>query len=296
MKEKLRDARIFQILFLGLLLAAGAFLRDFSVKPAQVILTFLAGLSTQAFFKKFLRLQNVNYLSVAITCLSLSLLLRADNFWGHPLAACLAIASKFLIRLRGKHIYNPGCLGAVLGLLFLPGAWVSPGQWGYDFVLAGWIFILGTFVVRRAQRSDVSWSFLAFYLGMIALRIIWLGQRWPVFFHAMQNGSLLLFAFFMISDPMTIPNHSRGRVVYAGLVATIAFTWQFVFYKTNALLWSLFLASPLVIIFDFLWPALKFEWRKSEETGGSDHETKQGSTPLDVLGRSGGGGLTEPAA
>ena len=65
----------------------------------------------------------------------------------------------------------------------------------------------------------------------------------------------------MISDPMTIPNRRSARVGYAIFVATLAFVWQFAMFKTNGLLWALFLASPLVPLIDWRWPGEKFEWR-----------------------------------
>src|SRR5438105_1127147 len=85
------------------------------------------------------------------------------------------------------------------------------------------ILALGGLVGHRARRADVTGAFLGFYLGAIAARVLWLGQRAAVFFHHLENGALLLFAFFMISDPMTIPNHARGRVAHAALVAAIAY-------------------------------------------------------------------------
>ncbi len=270
---KAQDARLFQILFLGSLLAAGVALRDFSVKPAQVALTFATGLATQALCVRALRLPRVGYLSAIITCFSLSLLLRADNLWAHPVAAVLAIGAKFFVRVRGKHVFNPGNLGAILGVALLPGAWVSPGQWGHEAAFAGWLFVLGSVVVQRARRADISWTFLAFYLGALAARVVWLGQRWAVWTHALENGALLLFAFFMISDPMTIPNHRRGRVLYAALVAAIAYVWQFTLHEKNALLWALFLASPTVPLWDRLWPAPRFQWTPTQRPPeGDSHE------------------------
>jgi len=261
MKERFpADARVFQILFLGGLLAAGAWFRDFSVRPEQVGLTFLAGALTQAFFIRLLALDGVGLRSAFITCLSLSLLLRADSLWAHPAAAFLATASKFLVRVRGKHVFNPGNLGVIVAIALLPGTWASPAQWGQDVALAGWIIALGAFVAGRARRGDVAWAFLAFFLGLLALRVAWLGQRWAVWVHQLQNGSLLLFAFFMISDPKTIPDHPRGRIALAAAVALAAFFWQFVLYRTNGLLWALFLCSPLSPVLDLLWPARRFEW------------------------------------
>ncbi len=220
------DPRLFQIFSLGILLAAGAYFRDFSIRPAQVVLTFAAGLLMQTACWTLTPSKPRSVRSAIITCLSLSLLLRADNLLAHPIAAAAAISSKSLFRFRDKHLFNPATFGVIFAIVFLPGTWVSPGQWGQDFAIAGWVLMLGMLVTNRARRGDISWTFLAFYLGALATRIEYLGQRWAVWTHQLESGALLLFAFFMISDPMTGPNDRRGRIAHAALVAALAYAWQ----------------------------------------------------------------------
>ena len=56
LKARMRgDARVYQILFLATLLATGALVRDFSLRPEQMALTFGAGLATQALFLRLLK-------------------------------------------------------------------------------------------------------------------------------------------------------------------------------------------------------------------------------------------------
>ena len=208
------DARVYQILFLATLLATGALVRDFSLRPEQMALTFAAGLATQALFLRLLKIRGAGYLSAVITCFGLSILLRADTVWVHPLAATVAIASKFVLRVNGKHVFNPANLGVMVALLLLPGAWISPGQWGSDLALAAWFVALGALVSKKARRWDISWMFLACFVGLVAARVAWLGQSPHVLLHQLQSGALLLFTFFMISDPMTIPNR---RAATAGV-------------------------------------------------------------------------------
>ncbi len=258
----LRDARLFQIVFLATLLTVGVLLRDFALLPQQMALAFAAGIATQVAWLRALRLEHRGVLSAVITCFGLSLLLRADSLWVHPLAAALAISGKFVLRAGGKHVYNPANLGVILALSFLPGAWVSPGQWGQAVAVAGWFFVLGGTVAWRAHRSDVAWAFLASWLLLVAARIAVLGQPWTLLLHQLTNGALLLFAFFMISDPMTIPDRRAARIGYAFAVAVVAFAWQFVLFRTNGWVWALFLCSPLVPVIDRLWPAERFEWRE----------------------------------
>jgi len=256
-----RDARVFQILFLGVLLGAGALVRDFTLHPEQMALTFAAGLATQFACVRALGLQRVGILSALITCLGLSILLRADSLWAHPLAATLAIASKFSIRAGGKHLFNPGNLGVIAGVALIPGAWISPGQWGSDVAYAAWFVALGAVVSSRARRLDTSWVFLACYLGLVAARVAWLGYEWAVFVHQLESGALLLFAFFMISDPMTTPDHRAARIVHAAVVAAAAFAWQFALFLPNGLVWALFIATPLVPLLDRVFRAERFNWR-----------------------------------
>ena len=257
----LRDARLLQIGFLATLLAIGVLARDFALDPRQMALTFVAGLATQSLWLRALGLQRKGLLSAVITCFGLSILLRADSLWVHPLAAALAISSKFALRVGGKHVFNPANFGVVAATVALPGAWVSPGQWGHDVALAAWFVVLGSLVTERARRWDIAWTFLVAWLGLAAARVIALGQPIAVFAHQLDNGALLLFAFFMISDPMTIPDRRGMRITYALAVATIAFAWQYALFKPNAFVWALFVASPFVPLIDRLRPGARFDWR-----------------------------------
>jgi enediyne biosynthesis protein E5 len=268
------DPRTLQIAALGVLLLAGASLRDFAIRPEQCLLAFAAALATQQLGDRLSGAAQSGAPSALVTGLSLSLLLRADGLWAHPIAAIVAVGAKFVVRARGKHLFNPGNLGVILALLCLPGTWVSPGQWGDDFTLAGWFVALGGLVVHRARRADVSVAFLGFHLGFLALRVLWLGQRLAVLAHQLQSGALLLFAFFMISDPRTIPDDRRGRIAHAALVAAVAHVWQLALYRPNGLLWALFFAAPAVPLWDALWPAERYRW-------GSRGDRHEKATALD---------------
>ena len=257
-----QDARIWQIAFQAVLLAIGVLARDFSLAASQMALCFAAGLATQALWIRVLALRNVGYLSAVITCFGLSLLLRADSWWAHPLAAALALSAKFTLRLRGKHLFNPANLGVVLAVLLFPGAWISPGQWGSDLAFAAWFIALGGFVASRAQRADTSWVFLAAYLLLIGAWYLWLGKSLASWLHHLQSGALLLFAFFMISDPMTTPDRRSARIIHAVCVAAVAFAWQFLLYRPNGLIWALLFCVPLVPLLDAWLPGRRFHWRE----------------------------------
>ena len=114
----------------------------------------------------------------------------------------------------------------------------------------------------RAGRADVALAFLVFYLGLVFGRSAYLGEPITIPVHRLQSGALLLFAFFMISDPRTTPDSRRGRVVFAALVALGGWYVQFRLFRTNGLLWSLAACSLLVPLLDRLLPGTRFRWTR----------------------------------
>ena len=268
------DARWFQILFLASFLGFGALARDFALTWQQVALTFAAALATQAAWQWGLRLPNragwSGYLSAIVSSFGISILVRADSLWVHPLLAAIAMSSKFLLRAGPancrSHIANPANLAAFVAWFWLPGAWLSPGQWGSESLAALWFLALGGLVTQRIQRWDISLTFLGAWAALLAARVVWLDYSapvgWGMWTQQISNGATLLFAFFMISDPMTTPQRRSARIAYAIAVAAIAFVWQFVLYKPHGLIVVLFAASALVPLINWALPAKRFEWNK----------------------------------
>src|SRR5207237_406954 len=122
MRQRL-DPRLWQIGALTALLLYGVFVLRFEVTLLRAALIVLAAVATQRFFSKDLR-------SALISGLSLALLLRSNHVWILLLAAAIAIASKFVLRIKGKHLFNPTNFAIVVLLAATNDAWVSPGQWG----------------------------------------------------------------------------------------------------------------------------------------------------------------------
>ncbi|MFD2452368.1 hypothetical protein [Ideonella paludis] len=161
------DPRWFQIAFVGCFLAFGALAKDFALTGLQVLGALSASLLTQAFWLRRLGLpaRGVGpYLSAVITAIGISVLVRAESVWVHPLLACVACSSKFVVRAgtgeQRSHVFNPANLAAFLAWAVVPGAWLSPGQWGSETLLALWFVALGAWVTRCVGRLDISVSFL----------------------------------------------------------------------------------------------------------------------------------------
>ncbi len=270
LRNRRYDPRYYQIAVLSSLLFYGVLRLELDVRASRVVAIVATALLTQWLCTGLCRfgpppvgrcLPRFDPRSPLISALSLCLLLRAGSLGLAAAAAVATISSKFLIRARGKHVFNPTNFGLVAMMLLSESVWVSPGQWGsaafFGFLLAG----LGGLVVHRAARSDVTWAFLAAYAALLFGRAAWLGDPLAIPLHQIQSGAFLIFAFFMISDPKTTPDTRRGRILYAALVAAVAGGIQFGLYEPNALIWALALCAPLVPAIDRLLPGERYRWQ-----------------------------------
>ena len=254
------DARHFQIAALGALLAINFAWLDFGARPLASALALAGALATQVACSRLFGLQHIDLRSPLITGLSLSLLLRADAPWLPALAGIIAIASKFIFRVDGKHIWNPAGFAIVVLLLTQHGIWISPGQWGTSVWLAALLVFFAILVLQAAQRSDIALFFLGSHGALLVARAVWLGDPLAIPLHQLQSGSLLIFAFFMISDPRTAPDSRLGRLLFAVSVAALGHYLAFFMQMRPALYVALIALSPLTLLIDRIIPAKRFAW------------------------------------
>ena len=274
-KNFLKDGRHYQILFLGTFLLYGTFVLRWETYWSQLIAIFATALITQFAGIKFLKLPSHSWKSALITCLGLSLLLKT-NHWGiAALAAFLAIASKFVFKVNGKHIFNPGNFGIIAVILLTKQAWISPGQWGSGAILLFLVGILGSVVVYKVNRLDTSFAFICTLIALQVWRNV-IYQGWPFDYIIQQftNGSMLLFTFFMITDPVTTPNNRSARIIWSTLIAVISFYIGNYYFVNGAPVWILFFLSPLTPFFDMVFKGSKFEWLKTTQQDHLIHPTK----------------------
>jgi enediyne biosynthesis protein E5 len=269
------DPRWYQIGSLTFLLLYGLIWLRFDLGWKQAALTLGSTLVAQAIFCRIWHAR-VELKSALISGLSLCLLLRTNEWWITVAAAAIAIGSKYVLRWDGRHLFNPTNFALVVLLALFPqSAWVSPGQWGSFAFFAFLMLCLGSVVVNRAARTDVTVAFLGFYIALVVARSLWLGDPWSIPVHKLKHGALLLFAFFMISDPKTTPDSRPGRIVFAFLVAFGAAYVQFKLFRNNGMLWSLGLFTLTVPILNLILPGKKYEWTLPKERTAKTFETMQ---------------------
>jgi Na+-transporting NADH:ubiquinone oxidoreductase subunit NqrB len=254
------DGRHYQIAALGILLALNMLWLDFGARPLGTALAIIGTIATQVVCTRLWHLPKLDLRSALITGFSLSLLLRSNEPLLYAAAGSIAIASKFALRLDGKHIWNPATFAIVVLRYGTDAVWISPGQWGAALWFAALLGCLAAIVLQRSQRIDTAFFFLGTHAALLAWRAISLGDPWAIPLHQLQSGSLLLFAFFMVTDPRTTPDHRIGRFVFAAAVALLGHFLAFHEQMREALYLALFLLAPTVTLIDRLLPARRFAW------------------------------------
>ena len=255
-----QDARHFQILALATLFCLSRLRSDFDGGLVPLAAAACGTLMVQV-IGDYLRREPVQWKSALITAFSLSILLNAAHWWLWVVAGALAIAAKHLVRVNGKHLFNPACIGIVLVTLATGSAWISPGLWGTTGWLAALLIGLAALVLSSAKRLDIALAFLGTYGALLVGRALWLGDPLVIPMHQIQSGALLIFTFFMITDPRSTPDARIGRVLFAVAVAGLAFWMKVGPNVEGAPLYALALLAPLTPLFDRLLPKARFVWR-----------------------------------
>ena len=258
----LQDARHFQMTYLAIFLLTGILFLDWYGNLLHYVVLIVTALCIQSIGMLAVNKYNKGWWkSALITSLGLCLLCKTGSLQTTLLAATLAIGSKFIIRFRGKHLFNPVNFGLIATSLITQDAWVSPGQWGSHLILLLVLGALGFIVLAKVKRWDAPLTFFIVFGGLMYSNIVlYKGWDFGVFLHSITSGTLVLFAFYMITDPMTTPNHRMGRILWIGLVSLISFILVTQFYFYSAPIWVLFFMSPLVPLVDRYWKAPKYEW------------------------------------
>jgi Na+-translocating ferredoxin:NAD+ oxidoreductase RnfD subunit len=132
--------------------------------------------------------------------------------------------------------------------------------------LTGFLAIM---VLHAARRTDIAIYFLVSHAALLGARAVWLGDPWAIPLHQLEGGSLLIFTFFMISDPRTSPDSPLGRFLFAFAVAALAHYLAFFMQMRPALYFALIGLSPLTLLIDKVLPAPRFAWTASACKGAS---------------------------
>ncbi len=183
----------------------------------------------------------LNVASAYITGISVGILLRSPAFWPYAVAAALAITSKYVLRFRGKHLWNPSNFGISVVLFLLPAsAAMLSIQWGNNMASMIVIWLLGSVIIWRLRRFHISATYVVSFLVLAVIRAQIIHQPWLSVVSPITGPEYQLFIFFMITDPKTTVRSKKGQCIVAFMVALVEMFFrldQSVYGELYALFW-----------------------------------------------------------
>ena len=248
--KRMLDNRFTPPIFITLILLLGNFSFGILESYQKTLLAIVASMVTEMLLGRIFLGKWPHPASAYITGISVGILLRSPAFWPFALCAALSITSKYAVRVRGRHLFNPSNFG-ICALLFLASASVAglSIQWGNNFASLVVIWILGSLILWRAKRFQITATYVVSFLLLALLRAHITGDPWQAEVSPITGPMYQLFMFFMITDPRTTVRSRKWQCVVAVCVAIVEMLLR-LDQSVYAPLYALFLVGPPALLIE----------------------------------------------
>ncbi len=244
------DQRYYQIAVLTVLLLYGKYIIRIPHLSDGYVLTIVATAQLAQLAMSRIHAIRFDPRSPLISSLSISILLNSQVLWIGALAATIMVLSKFMVRVKGSHVFNPANVAIITTIFLFPArAAITPGQWGDTAILVIIaLAALGVFVTGSVRRYDVALMFVCGFVGA------WAGASYLNYRsiyqipHMTLTIPFVLFMFYMITDPLTIPTNAIMRWYYGLFVGMLGVYLHIVHGLVPGFIYALFFLSPIVPI------------------------------------------------
>jgi len=244
------DNRYIAPLFITFILVVGhlayGILESYEKTGIAIVAAIVAELVLgRIFYGKWL-----NLASAYISGISVGILVRSPALWPFALASVLSIMSKYVLRVKGRHLWNPSNFG-ICALLFLAPETVAAlsVQWGnFKWPLIV-IWTLGSIIIWRAKRIHISATYVASFFAFAFLRSYITGDSWWAEVAPITGPMYQLFVFFMITDPKTTVKSKKWQCIVVFLVALVEMLLR-LNHVVHAPLYALFLVGPTAMLIE----------------------------------------------
>src|SRR6476469_5424451 len=264
------DNRYVPPLFITCILLVGHLAYGILESYERTALAIAASIVTELVLGRIFIGKWLNLSSAYISGISVGILLRSPAFWPFALASVLSIMSKYVLRVKGRHLWNPSNFGICVLLFLAPEAVAALSvQWGnYKSPLLV-IWILGSIIIYRAKRIHISATYVASFFAFALLRSWITGDPWFAEIAPITGPMYQLFVFFMITDPKTTVKSKKWQCVVVFFVAFVEMLLR-LNQVVHAPLYALFLVGPTAMLME-IW----LESRKSEPILGTVRATSR---------------------
>lgn len=244
------DNRFVPPIFISLILLAGHLSYGILESYSKTLLAISISIAMELLLGRIFLNKWPHLASAYITGISVGILIRSPAFWPYALCAAISITSKYILRFRGRHLWNPSNFGICV-MLFLAAESVATLsiQWGNNLVSMLVIWSLGSAILWKLRRFHISATYVVSFLALAFVRAWFLHEPWLSEISPITGPEYQLFIFFMITDPKTTVCSKFGQCVVAFAVAVVEMFLRFD-QSIYAPLYALFLVGPAALLFE----------------------------------------------
>jgi Na+-transporting NADH:ubiquinone oxidoreductase subunit NqrB len=213
-------------------------------------IAIVASLLTELVLGKMFTGKWPNLASAYITGISVGILVRSPAFWPYAICAIVSIMSKYVLRLKGRHLWNPSNFGISVLLFLAPETVASLSiQWGNYLLPMVVIWILGSIIIWRVRRFHITGTYVACFIAFAILRSYITGSPWQSEIAPLTGPMYQLFIFFMVTDPKTTVRSKYWQCVVVALVALVEMILR-LSQVVYAPFYALFLVGPAALLIE----------------------------------------------
>lgn len=249
------DARYTAPVLITLILLAGHLSFGILESYEKTLLAIAASFATELVLGRVFRGKWPHLASAYISGISVGILIRSPLYWPYALCSMLSITSKYVLRTKDQHLWNPSNFGICAMLLLAPYAVAHLSvQWGNNLWPMLVIWVIGSVVIFRLKRFHICVAYVLSFLAFALLRGWMTGHGFLAEVAPITGPMYQLFVFFMITDPKTTVHSKTGQIVVAVLVAFVEFGLR-LGEVVHAPFYALFIVGPVALLAESWWNA-----------------------------------------
>ena len=239
------DSRFVAPVFITFILLVGQLTYGILESYAMTALAIVTAVALELALGRLLVGRWPHLASAYISGISVGILTRSPYAWPFALCSAISITSKYVLRVRDRHIWNPSNFGISVMLLLAPWAYSTLSvQWGNNLWPMLVIWTLGAVITYHVGRIHITLTYVASFFALAYVRSLVTGHSYWAEAAPITGPMYQLFIFFMITDPKTTVRSSKWAQAFVGFLVALAEMFLRLAENVHAPYYALFIVGP----------------------------------------------------
>ena len=253
------DTRFIAPITITLILLVGQIFSGFLESYTQTALAIVTAIVLEIALSKLMVGKFPHLASAYISGISVGILVRSPGiYWTFALCAAISITSKYVLRIKDRHLWNPSNFGISFMLFFAPFAVASLSiQWGNNLYPMLTVWLLGSIIVYRLKRFHITLTYILSFLFFSFVRSNITGHPFLAEVAPITGAMYQLFIFFMITDPKTTVRSSKAAQMLVAFTIALVEMLLRLTENVHAPYFALFIVGPIANLIDIWWISRK---------------------------------------